>query len=141
MSIFATLIWPPLCLPRPWHCVSQLYPDGSLLATGDVMVRFALWRVVDGQQVLTWKGHAGWILTVTFSLTAKLASCSHDPLIRLWDVQTSILSSPTLQTWLKRVIPAISQSPVSTHQAFQSGLTIAYASAGSANRSNAGEWQ
>ncbi|MBD2731696.1 pentapeptide repeat-containing protein [Nostoc sp. FACHB-892] len=63
-------------------------PDGSLLATGDLEGKICLWRVVDGQQVLTLQGHTGWILAVTFSPDGKmLASCSHDSLIRLWDMQ------------------------------------------------------
>ena len=64
-------------------------PDGSLLATGDVEGKICLWRVVDGQQVLTLKGHTGWIWAVALSPDGKtLASCNHESLIRLWDVQT-----------------------------------------------------
>jgi WD40 repeat protein len=64
-------------------------PDGSLLATGDTEGKICLWRVVDGQQVLTLQGHTSWIWVVTFSPDGKtLASCSDDSLIRLWDVQT-----------------------------------------------------
>jgi len=60
MSIFATLIG-NLCVCRDlkWHLSVSFSPDGSLLATGDVNGKVCLWRVVDGQQVLTWKGHAG----------------------------------------------------------------------------------
>jgi WD40 repeat protein len=70
-------------------------PDGSLLATGDTEGKICLWRVVDGQQVLTLKGHTSWVWAVTFSPDGKtLASCSNDTLIRLWDVQTINFEQP-----------------------------------------------
>jgi WD40 repeat protein len=63
-------------------------PSGSLLATGDTDGKICLWRVADGQKVLTLQGHTGWIWAIIFSPDGKmLASCSHDSLIQLWDVE------------------------------------------------------
>ncbi|MBI4779690.1 MAG: NACHT domain-containing protein [Oscillatoriophycideae cyanobacterium NC_groundwater_1537_Pr4_S-0.65um_50_18] len=77
-------------------------PDGSLLAIGDLDGKLCLWRVADGQPVLTVQGHEGWIWAIAFSPDGKtLASCSHDWLIRLWDVQSLDdfeSSSPANQT-------------------------------------------
>jgi len=69
-------------------------------------------------------------LTVTFfSPDGKtLASCSHDPLIRLWDVHLDFEQS-TLQTWLKQVIPAISVTCLNTLQGIPSGLDDRYSQA------------
>jgi len=88
-------------------------PDGSLLATSDVdgKICLASGRWSTGFDI---EGHAGWIWAVTFSPDGNtLASCSHDSLIRLWDVQTIDLEQSILQM-AEAVISNHPQSPVST---------------------------
>ncbi|WP_333323274.1 WD40 domain-containing protein, partial [Microcoleus sp. T3_A4] len=64
-------------------------PDGKLLATGDVVGEIHLWKVLDGQQVLTFKGHNNGVRSVAFSPQGTiLASGSEDGTIKLWDVNT-----------------------------------------------------
>lgn len=79
-------------------------PEGSLLAIGDLDGKLCLWRVADGQPVLTLHGHDGWIWAIAFSPDGKtLASCSHDFLIRLWDVQSLDEFEPPSPTNLAEV--------------------------------------
>jgi WD40 repeat protein len=64
-------------------------PDGKLLATTDVDSEIRLWRVADGKNLLSLKGHTSWVWSVAFSPDGQLlASGSDDKTIRLWDVQT-----------------------------------------------------
>ncbi|MBD2562825.1 MULTISPECIES: WD40 domain-containing protein [Nostoc] len=64
-------------------------PDGKLLATGDTNNEIRLYQVVDGQQMLTCRGHAGWVRSVTFSPNGDImASGSDDQTVRLWNVST-----------------------------------------------------
>lgn len=61
-------------------------PDGELLAAGDDNGQVKLWRVSDGQPVLTIQAHESWIKSIAWSPDGKtLASSSADQTIKLWD--------------------------------------------------------
>ncbi len=66
-------------------------PDGKLLATGDVNHEIQLWRVADGQLLLTFTVQAGWIWSVAFSPDGKLLAGSANQSVQLWDVQSGAL--------------------------------------------------
>ncbi|NJN58461.1 MAG: hypothetical protein HC879_13655 [Leptolyngbyaceae cyanobacterium SL_5_9] len=64
-------------------------PDGTLLATGDANGEVRLWRVMDGEQLLTFDEHTGWVRSVSFSPDGRrLASGSDDKTLKIWDVST-----------------------------------------------------
>ncbi|MBW4424797.1 MAG: hypothetical protein KME50_10170 [Nostoc desertorum CM1-VF14] len=66
-----------------------LSPDGKLLATGDMNGQIHLWQMADGKNLLTFKGHEGWVWSVSFSPDGQtLASSGHDGLVKLWNIQT-----------------------------------------------------
>lgn len=63
--------------------------DGELLATADSCGKIGLWRVADGQQILSWDGHISWVPSITFSPDGKtLISGSDERNIKMWDVST-----------------------------------------------------
>ncbi|MBW4466599.1 MAG: pentapeptide repeat-containing protein [Pegethrix bostrychoides GSE-TBD4-15B] len=60
--------------------------DGTMLATGDAEGGLRLWQ--DGKLWRNLTGHQGWVWAVAFSPGGRLASCSSDKTIRIWDIQT-----------------------------------------------------
>lgn len=64
-------------------------PSGKLLATGDTNGEIRLYQVANGQQLLTCKGHTGWIWSVAFSSDGQfMASGSNDQTVKLWNTST-----------------------------------------------------
>ena len=64
-------------------------PDGQYLAAGDTKGDIILRRVADGQPILRFKGHEGWVVSLDFNLDGDiLASSSCDCTAKLWDVNT-----------------------------------------------------
>jgi hypothetical protein len=66
-------------------------PDGRLLAAGTSDQRVWVWRVADGQLLLTCEGHTNWVWSVRFSPDGQtLASGSNDETVRLWELQSGV---------------------------------------------------
>ena len=64
-------------------------PDGERVAAGGTNGEIHLWRVVDGQTLLSYRGHTSWIWSVAWSPDGQtLASGSADHTVKLWDSST-----------------------------------------------------
>jgi WD40 repeat protein len=79
-------------------------PNGKVLAAGTAEGQIRLWRVTDGQPLLTCEGHLGAVWSVAFSPDGRLlAGGSTDGTVRLWEVPTGqslqTLAGHTHQVW------------------------------------------
>jgi WD40 repeat protein len=64
-------------------------PDGKYLAAGDTKGDIILRRVADGQPILRFTGHKGWVVSLAFSPDGNtLASGSCDCTAKLWNVNS-----------------------------------------------------
>jgi WD40 repeat protein len=66
-------------------------PSGDRLATSDSNGAIRIWRVADGQCLLTCTGHTNWVRAVRFSPDGRyLLSTSDDLTMKLWDLEDGI---------------------------------------------------
>ncbi|MDJ0704123.1 MAG: NB-ARC domain-containing protein [Leptolyngbyaceae cyanobacterium MO_188.B28] len=85
-------------------------PEGERLAIGDADGEIRLWRVADGQTLLSYQGHTDHIWSIAWSPDGQtLASCSADHTIKLWNAN----SGECLKTFLghANIVFSVAWSP------------------------------
>ncbi len=85
-------------------------PDGEYLVASDANGQICVWQVADGKEILNFKGHRSWVMSVACcSDGVTFASSSSDETVRLWDIKTG----ECLQTFHghTNVVRSVSFSP------------------------------
>lgn len=81
-------------------------PNSQILAAGDEQGQVNLWRVADGQAVMTLQAHDSWIKSIAWSPDGQtLATSSADRVIKLWNVSDGTCRNTLLghETWIRSV--------------------------------------
>ena len=79
-------------------------PAGDILATGSDNGDVHLWRVADGQALLTLSGHAGQVLSVNFTANGQtLVSRGEDQTVKFWQVDSGQCLR-TLQRYTSQIL-------------------------------------
>lgn len=97
-------------------------PNGEYLATGDLDGKLRLWQVKDGRQILTFKAHKPWVLSIAFSPDGStIVSGGGDNLVKLWDVNSGahLKTFSGHENWVFAVAYPPSTSPA--HRTIASG--------------------
>jgi len=78
-------------LPVSVHGDVALNADGTLLALAEALgsTQIEIWDVDKRRRVGALRGHSNWVNAVNFSTDGRLASCSWDNTIKLWDPNAS----------------------------------------------------
>ena len=64
-------------------------PHATMLATGSMDTSGKLWDVETGQELCTFKGHSGEVISLNFSSEGdRIVSGSFDGTAKLWDIRT-----------------------------------------------------
>ena len=64
-------------------------PDGKRIATGSDDCTAKLWDAANGNEIMTLRGHLGWVSSVAFSSDGnRLGSGSWDKTAKVWDLRS-----------------------------------------------------
>jgi hypothetical protein len=82
-------------------------PDGQRILTGSRDQTARLWDAVSGRELLSLKGHRGWVITVAFSRDGqRIVTASSDGTAKVWEAA----SAEQVVSWQKEAAAAADQA-------------------------------